>query len=60
MDVLPKVKIEIVVPDKSAQAIIDAIVKAAQTGAIGDGKIFISNMENAVRVRTGESGDIAL
>jgi nitrogen regulatory protein P-II 1 len=49
-----------VVPDKSAQAIIDAIVKAAQTGAIGDGKIFISNMENAVRVRTGESGDIAL
>jgi nitrogen regulatory protein P-II 1 len=60
VDLLPKVKIEIVVADTSAKAIVDAIADAARTGAIGDGKIFISTIEDVVRVRTGESGDKAL
>lgn len=60
MDVLPKVKIEIVATDAAAQRILDAIVEAARTGAIGDGKIFVSAIENVIRVRTGESGDKAL
>jgi nitrogen regulatory protein P-II 1 len=60
IDILSKVKIELVVPDSSVQKIIAAIISAARTGAVGDGKIFIYNVENAVRVRTGEAGDIAL
>ena len=56
VDFLPKVKIEVVVPDASADAAIDAIIKAAKTGRIGDGKIFVSNVEEVVRIRTGETG----
>ncbi len=53
---LPKVKIEIVVLDEDAPRVVSAIVNAARTGSIGDGKVFISDIEEAVRVRTGESG----
>ena len=54
VDFLPKVKIEIVVSDSAADNAIDAIVKAARTGKIGDGKIFVSTVEQVVRIRTGE------
>ena len=60
VDFLPKVKIEIVVADAQADAAVDAIVKAAKTGKIGDGKIFVQSVERAVRIRTGESGDQAV
>ncbi len=56
VDFLPKVKLEIVLNDDMADAAIEAIRKAAQTGRIGDGKIFISSVEEAIRIRTGESG----
>ena len=56
VDFLPKVKIEVVVPDERMAQAIDAIRKAAQTGRIGDGKIFVLNVEEAIRIRTGESG----
>jgi nitrogen regulatory protein P-II 2 len=57
---LPKLKIEIAVASEQAQAIIDAISSSARTGQIGDGKIFVSPIEQAIRIRTGESGDEAL
>lgn len=57
---IPKIKIETVVEDDKVDAAVDAIVKHAQTGTIGDGKIFIYNIENAIRVRTGEQGNSAL
>ncbi len=60
VEFLPKVKVEVIVADEQLQAVVDAIVKAASTGRIGDGKIFISPIEDAVRIRTGESGDIAI
>jgi nitrogen regulatory protein P-II 1 len=60
IDFIPKVKIEIVVPDDLCERAVQAIEKSAHTGKIGDGKIFISPVENAVRVRTGERGDEAL
>lgn len=60
VEFLPKVKLEIVVSDESLQGVIDAIVKAASSGRIGDGKIFISPIEEAIRIRTGETGDIVL
>ena len=60
VDFLPKVKIEIVVTDAAVEAAIDAIVKAARTGKIGDGKIFVSNVEQVVRIRTGETGEAAV
>ena len=56
VDFLPKVKVEIVLGDELVERAVDAIRKAAQTGRIGDGKIFVSNIEEAVRIRTGESG----
>ena len=56
VDFLPKVKVEIVLTDEMVDRAVEAIRKAAQTGRIGDGKIFISNIEEAVRIRTGESG----
>ena len=56
VDFLPKVKIEIVIGDDLVERAIDAIRRAAQTGRIGDGKIFVSNIEEAIRIRTGESG----
>jgi len=60
VDFLPKVKIETVVEDEVVEKVIEAISKAANTGKIGDGKIFVLNVEQAVRIRTGESGDEAL
>ena len=60
VDMLPKVKVEIVVPDIAVERAIDAIINAARTGNIGDGKIFIIPVEEAIRVRTGERGEIAV
>ena len=60
VDFLPKVKIEVVLADDMVDAAIEAIVSAARTGRIGDGKIFISNIEQAIRIRTGEAGPDAL
>ena len=60
VDFLPKVKIEIVVADASVDNAIDAIVKAARTGKIGDGKIFVTPVERVVRIRTGEEDDAAI
>ena len=56
VDFLPKVKLEIVLADELVDRAVDAIRKAAQTGRIGDGKIFVSSVEEAVRIRTGETG----
>jgi len=60
IDFLPKIKIELVVSDQEYQATIDTIIKTAQTGQVGDGKIFVSELVEAVRIRTGETGDVAL
>lgn len=60
VDFLPKIKVEIVLPDSLVDPAVDAIVKAAKTGKIGDGKVFISMVEEAVRIRTGENGDKAV
>src|SRR5689334_4569076 len=57
VDFVPKVKIEIVVPDGAADQVVSAIVNAAKTGQVGDGKIFISELKDVIRVRTGESGE---
>ena len=60
VDVLPKVKIEVVVDDQAADAAVEAICKAAQSGKVGDGKVFVSPIENVVRIRTGERGTAAI
>jgi nitrogen regulatory protein P-II 1 len=60
VDFLPKVKIEIVIADDLVDTAIDSIIKAAHTGKIGDGKIFVMPVEQVVRIRTGETGDAAL
>jgi len=60
VDFLPKVKIEIVVDDAQAGSVAEAIVKSANTGKIGDGKVFISTIEEAIRIRTGETGSSAV
>jgi nitrogen regulatory protein P-II 1 len=60
VDFLPKVKIEVVLSDDMADAAIEAIIDAAKTDKIGDGKIFVSDISQAIRIRTGESGDDAL
>jgi nitrogen regulatory protein P-II 1 len=60
VDFLPKVKLEIVVADDLADKTVNAIVKAAKTGKIGDGKVFVIGLENAVRIRTDERGDAAI
>ena len=60
VDLLPKLKIELIIPDADVDKAIDAISGAAKTGKIGDGKIFISDVTEAVRIRTGERGDLAL
>ena len=60
VDFLPKIKMEIVIADTQVENVVNAIVKAAQTGRIGDGKIFITNIEEAVRIRTGERGEDAV
>ena len=60
VDFLPKTQIDLAVPDERAAEAIEAIIKAAKTGKIGDGKIFILPLEQAIRIRTGEAGDDAL
>ncbi|CAD5375839.1 nitrogen assimilation regulatory protein for GlnL, GlnE, and AmtB [Pseudomonas sp. OF001] len=60
VDFLPKVKIEVAVADDQLDSVIDAITKAANTGKIGDGKIFVVNLEQAIRIRTGETGTDAI
>ena len=60
VELLPKMKVEIVVKDQDVERITKAIADSAKTGAIGDGKIFIYNIENAIRIRTGEKGEQAL
>jgi nitrogen regulatory protein P-II 1 len=60
VDFLPKVKIEVVLADEQVEAAIEAIINAAKTGKIGDGKIFVLPIEQAIRIRTGEEGDDAL
>ena len=60
VDFVPKVKVEVVVDDTKLRTAIAAIVKVAQTGQVGDGKIFISNLEESIRIRTGETGSDAL
>ena len=60
VDFLPKVKIEIVLPDDHVERAVEAIQKAARTGRIGDGKIFISSVEDVIRIRTGETGNDAI
>jgi len=60
VDFLPKVKVEVVVPDKLADQAIEAIVKAARTGKIGDGKIFVTSVEQVIRIRTGETDEAAV
>jgi len=60
VDFLPKVKIEVVVKDSEVERCIDAVVKAAKTGKIGDGKIFVTAVEQVVRIRTGETDEAAV
>jgi nitrogen regulatory protein P-II 1 len=60
VDFLPKIKIEIVLADAQVDAVVEAIVKSAKTGKIGDGKIFVSLVENVLRIRTGETGEQAV
>jgi nitrogen regulatory protein P-II 1 len=60
VDFLPKIKLEIVLSDEAVDSAIEAIIKAARTGKIGDGKIFVFPMEQVVRIRTGESGETAI
>jgi nitrogen regulatory protein P-II 1 len=60
IEFVPKIKIEVVVEDSKAEKIIDAILRTAKTGQVGDGKIFITNIEDAIRIRTDESGKQAL
>ena len=60
VDFLPKIKIEVVISDDQLETVIEAIIGAARTDKIGDGKIFVSNIEQAIRIRTGEEGVEAL
>lgn len=60
VDFLPKIKIELVIHDEALDKVTDAIVKTARTGKVGDGKIFISDIQDAIRIRTGERGNDAL
>jgi nitrogen regulatory protein P-II 1 len=60
VDLLPKVKLELVVPDEMVDTAVQAIITAARTGTIGDGKIFISKIDEAIRIRNDERGEIAL
>ncbi len=60
VDFLPKIKIELVLPDEQVAGAVAAIVKSAHTGKIGDGKVFVSDVEDAIRIRTGERGENAI
>jgi nitrogen regulatory protein P-II 1 len=60
VEFVPKIKIEVAVPDDSLQGVLDTIMRTAQTGQIGDGKIFVSELRNTIRIRTGETGEQAI
>jgi nitrogen regulatory protein P-II 1 len=60
VDFVPKIKIEVVVTDAKLQTVLDTIMRAAQTGQVGDGKMFVTELSEAVRIRTGESGENAI
>lgn len=60
INLLPKIKVEIAIRDSRVDEVVDVITKAARTGEVGDGKIFVTSLDNAIRIRTGESGDEAL
>lgn len=60
VDFLPKIKLEVVTADDVAPKVVEAIVEAAKTGKIGDGKVFVSTVDEVIRIRTGETGDTAL
>lgn len=60
VELIPKVKIEVALPAELAEAAVDAVLKTAKTGKFGDGKVFVSNLEDVVRIRTGEHGEQAL
>ena len=60
VDFLPKVRVEVIVPDAAVEQALDAVIKAARTGRIGDGKIFVTQVEEVIRIRTGETGDSAI
>lgn len=60
IDFVPKLKLEVVVPDNMLDQAVEAIIGAANSGKIGDGKIFVTNIEQAIRIRTGETGDDAI
>jgi nitrogen regulatory protein PII len=60
VDFLPKIKIEMVIPEKQVEAAVEAIVKSAKTGKIGDGKIFVTPIDQAIRIRTEEKGEMAV
>jgi nitrogen regulatory protein P-II 1 len=60
VDFLPKIKVELVLTDTMVEAAVDSIIKAAHTGKIGDGKIFVSSVEQVIRIRTGETGESAV
>ncbi len=60
VDLLPKIKIEIVVKDKDLEKLLDVITRSAKTGAVGDGKIFVWDIKDAIRIRTGERGEVAI
>ena len=60
MDFLPKIKLEVVLTDSLVNAAVEAIIKAAKTGKIGDGKIFVSSIQDIIRIRTGETGEQAV
>ncbi len=60
VDLVPKIKLELILPDSLVASAVEAIVKTARTGKIGDGKLFVSSIEEVVRIRTGETGDAAV
>jgi nitrogen regulatory protein P-II 1 len=60
VEFIPKVKLEVAVPDDNLQAVLETIMRTAQTGQIGDGKIFVSELKNTIRIRTGETGEHAI
>jgi nitrogen regulatory protein P-II 1 len=60
VDFVPKVKVEVVVADKQVQTVVDTVLRTAQTGQIGDGKIFVLDLAESIRIRTGETGEEAL
>ena len=60
VEFVPKIKLEVAVPDESLQTVLDTIMRAGQTGQIGDGKIFVSELRNTIRIRTGETGEQAI